>query len=308
MMNFRRRHVGVTVVTATVVVVTFTAAVSLLLFAGLRRNSGAFSSLGNSTSLASWRRKSSDEKIIYQTLIQEKAKLISFHDRKQHRYHIEISPSQQDGLLAVSLFQQQEKISRPVFSYSLKRRRLNDRDEGTDSLHDDIDCDDPMYAFEGDELEACKEQQATSPPSEYNTDGYETLFPVFGDAEDGGGVATDPTFADESTGNPQDMTETRVPAPPDTPPEKTTPPPIDLANGIRLTLSMGIIHLEDLTSDGKSVISILLSFFSDTHVLSISPRNRHDCNNVLTHHHHNSQSVFSYLCAGLSGSSPEQGQ
>jgi hypothetical protein len=149
-------------------------------------------------------------------------------------------------------------ISKPpsLFVIETRRRQLDGREEGDDregdATHLEIDCNDTDFDYEGDQLEACKQQRATSSPTSAATE-YVTLFPPL----DGGynDPPQDETMgATAGTWNP---TQEGTNVDDDDPPladDRQPPPPVDLANGIRAHMSMAIIHLEDLTHDNTDTI------------------------------------------------------
>ncbi|KAG7351680.1 hypothetical protein IV203_007728 [Nitzschia inconspicua] len=151
--------------------------------------------------------------------------------------------------------QEQEQLQLIVDQHS---RLLDDDDKNRegDTAHLEIDCNDVNFDYEGDQLEACKEQQATSSPTPAETD-LSTIFPALGsnngsdsgDIEFGPSVNTmNPTefVADDAFGGGPGHGSDDGGIPP--------LPPITIANGIRLHVSMAIIHLENLTHENTDTI------------------------------------------------------
>ena len=278
--KMRKRPLAALSIAVVLVAVTVTAASVLFIIVNCSKNNGRcdFENNSNSTTTAWRRRRQQPGKAYYLESIQEQAEILTLQDQQQQQDDIEIvsslSSEQREAGVASLVFQ---KGDRPLLELSIKmevttRRTLggggssrsndiqprggfeDDREQG--NMHDDIDCDDPQYNYQGDELEACKEQLASQAPTEADSEFYETLFPQFGDDPEGEAAEMDSTFVEgESTGNPQDldMNATQATMPPNTPSDEIPPPPMEIANGIRLTLSMGIVHLEDLMRDGEYI-------------------------------------------------------
>ncbi|KAG7365780.1 hypothetical protein IV203_028450 [Nitzschia inconspicua] len=151
--------------------------------------------------------------------------------------------------------EQEEQLQLIVDQHS---RLLDDDDkhrEG-DTAHLEIDCNDVNFDYEGDQLEACKEQYDSASPTPAETD-LSTIFPALGsnngpgseDIEFGPSVNTiSPTefVADDAFGGGPGHGANEGSVPP--------LPPITIANGIRLHVSMAIIHLENLTHENTDTI------------------------------------------------------